>query len=429
MTFPWLPDAALDPHPRLTWFTECCFDLAVLAFYRKEEILPPDYGLAPGTLIVSNHQRDADVPILTTTLCQRRGLPIRWPLPFYAMREDLLRPGFLAEHLAHWPRPLPALLRTISLAWFFRIVRGEPLRRLREFTLGETLSALLAAGFGDAQCEAVFNARGRREIEAAIGALPPTLRDLDLRHRGKLRRGLWGLRRLRLETFRGLKPLFRRDIAAQLARFSSLLDAGRVVYFAPEGTISADGRFGRVRDGAWRIVRLAAAPPPILPLALSYDPLGPGRLRVIVRVGAPMREYDTRERRNFEADLEKKIRALYPLNASHLLAWYLRRGADRFTTEQFALWFARARETLGSAGLALDPLLATRETQEFVGERLRWLGRKKLVVRDGNSWRKPPSADVSPGWRKPAAIIRYFDNALADHLAALAPGVERDIAP
>ncbi|HEX5314085.1 MAG TPA: 1-acyl-sn-glycerol-3-phosphate acyltransferase [Gammaproteobacteria bacterium] len=429
MTFKWLPDAALDPHPRLTWFTECCFDLTVLAFYRKEEILPPDYGLAPGTLVVSNHQRDADVPILTTTLCQRRGLHIRWPLPFYAMREDLLRRGFLAGHLAHWPRPLPALLGTLSLGWFFRIVRGEPLRRLREFTFGETLSALLAAGFADARCEAVFNARGRREIEAAIGALPATLRNLDLRRQGKLRRGLWGLRRLRLETFRSLKPLFRREIAAQLARFSSLLDAGRVVYFAPEGTISANGRFGRVREGAWRIVRSAAAPPPILAIALSYDPLGPGRLRVIVRVGIPMREYDTRERRNFEAALEREIRALYPLNASHLLARYLRRGADRFTTEDFAGWFAAARDALRSAGFALDPLLANREAQELAGERLRWLERKALVLRDGHCWRKSRDADVPPGWRKPAAIVAYFDNALADHLAALAPGVEGDIAP
>ena len=95
----WLPDAELDPHPRLTWLTECCFDLSVLALYRKEEMLPEGFSLDPGTLVVSNHQRDSDVPILTTVICRREGLNIRFPLPFYATREDIFLPGFLRDLL------------------------------------------------------------------------------------------------------------------------------------------------------------------------------------------------------------------------------------------------------------------------------------------------------------------------------------------
>ena len=162
MPFKWLPDADLDPHPRLTWLVECCFDLTVLALFRKEEIVPADFRLDPGTLVVSNHQRDADVPILTTVLCRREGFYIRRPLPFYATREDIFRPGFLADFLAHWPRPLPALLGRIPLRWLFRIVRAEPMRRVREFTLVETLAALRAGGFADAAPATVLNRRGRR---------------------------------------------------------------------------------------------------------------------------------------------------------------------------------------------------------------------------------------------------------------------------
>ncbi|MGH8128733.1 MAG: hypothetical protein ACRETC_10305, partial [Gammaproteobacteria bacterium] len=111
-SFDWLPDAELDPHPRLTWLTECAFDLTVDALYEKEEILPVDYALAPGTLIVSNHQRDSDVPILTTTLCQKPGRYLRYPLPFFAAREDILRTGFLRDLAlsAGWGQGFAALL-------------------------------------------------------------------------------------------------------------------------------------------------------------------------------------------------------------------------------------------------------------------------------------------------------------------------------
>jgi hypothetical protein len=34
MSFNWLSDAELDPHPPFTWLTACCFDLAVRAVVR-----------------------------------------------------------------------------------------------------------------------------------------------------------------------------------------------------------------------------------------------------------------------------------------------------------------------------------------------------------------------------------------------------------
>ena len=54
MSFNWLSDAELDPHPPFTWLTACCFDLAVRAVVRNAEIIPPDFRLVPGSLVVSN---------------------------------------------------------------------------------------------------------------------------------------------------------------------------------------------------------------------------------------------------------------------------------------------------------------------------------------------------------------------------------------
>ena len=52
MSFNWLSDAELDPHPPFTWLTACCFDLAVRAVVRNAELIPPDFHLEPGTLVL-----------------------------------------------------------------------------------------------------------------------------------------------------------------------------------------------------------------------------------------------------------------------------------------------------------------------------------------------------------------------------------------
>lgn len=414
MTFRWLPDAELDPHPRLTWLTECGFDLAVLALYRKVELLPENYRLDPGTLVVSNHQRDADVPILTTVLCQRRGRRIRWPLPFFASREDFFRRGFLAGLLYTWPPPARWLLRTLSLAWFFRIVRSTPLRRVGEYTLAEAWQGVAERS----DRERTLNARGRREWRGARRAPGGPAMPVALRP--------WGLRRLRTETRTAIYPGFRLVIDHQLERFAALLDAGRVVYFAPEGTISTDGRIGRMRAGLGEIVRRAARPPRILPLALSYDPLGPGRLRVIIRVGTPVSTYNANDGGRFNAQVEMSIRELYAINASHLLSRFLVAGPAAFSTGRLAGWLCAACESLRAAGCTLDPMLEQREAAALAVERLQWLRGRRLVARAGSGWRNAWPPESRPGWGRPARLVRYLDNALADHLAHLAPTLELD---
>lgn len=410
MTFKWLPDAELDPHPRLTWFAECCCDVALSALYRIEAIYPPDYRLAPGTLVLSNHQRDADVPILGPVLCRREGLRLNWPLPFFASREDLFRPDFLSEYLHSWPRPLQRLLLKLPLAWFFRVMRVEPLRRVREFTLAEAFSELTVGD--DKVCW--LNDRGRYEMAANDGDFP------DVRGQSPARRA-WGLRRLHGQARETLGPEFRATVDTHLERFVDLLDAGRVVYLAPEGRNSRNGRFGRIRAGAWELAQRAAAPPPILPVALSYDPLQSGRLRALVHVGTALDAYSTTSRGRFDDMLELAIRRLYPLNASHLISRFLVAGSETFTTDDFSRWLGHARDELTAAGFPLDPQLARGEVCALAAKRLGWLQRKALVEPTPAGWSNRWPHDALPGWRSPSAIVRYCDNALDDHLRALAP--------
>ena len=427
LAFDWLPDAAQDRHPGLTWLVVWCFDVTIESLFRREAIYPPDYELDPGTLVVSNHQRDSDVPLLSTAICRRDGHRFLGPLPVHAVREDLFREGILGDLFADWPRPLPQLLGRVPVRWLFQAIRGEPVRRIREFTLGEAVAALVDAGFGGARLGEIFNPRAIRRLGARLGELPATLAELDDRRLGALRRSFWGLRWLRREALRQLEPEFEATIERQLGRLAACLASGRVVYFAPEGTLSPSGEFRRVRDGAWRLFQLAQAPP-LLPCALSYDPLAPGRLRAIVRIGEPVARPEAGDRQHFDALVRHEILALYPVTPSHLVARFLAAGPREFTTAECADWMRAATAEIRGAGLTLDPLVERQPAGELAEERLGWLERKRLVRARAGRWRSAWRTDAAPGWSSPAGEVAYLERSLGE-LAGLAPGLGERLVP
>ena len=428
MSFDWLSDAELDPHPPFTWLTAFCFDLAVRAVVRNAELIPPDFRLEPGTLVVSNHLRDCDVPVLTAALCRRRGLRILNPLPFCAAREDLFRRGFVSDLLSTWPRPITWLLGRVPLEGLFKILRVQPIRRIREFTLGETVVALRSAGFGDADPRHLFSARGQRELASVLGTLPERVDAIEPDALGRLRLAHWGLRRLRIEALRTLDPAFRATIAGQIGRLVELISTGRVVYLAPEGVTSRSGRFGTMRAGAWQVYRRCVPPPPVLPVALSYDPLCSGRVRAVVGVGQTLPAIDAACRRDFDARLRVEILRRSAVTCSHLASRFIAVGPREFTTRTFARWLVHAGQATRQAGLTLDPLLTHASPVTLARKRLSWLERRSVIARARGGWRNRWSPDVQPAWGTPAAVVPYLHNAL-DDLATLDSRLAGKLAP
>ncbi|MGH8281063.1 MAG: hypothetical protein ACRESA_09675 [Gammaproteobacteria bacterium] len=414
MAFRGIPDAEQNRHPRLAWLFECGFDFTLISLYRRELQFPPGFRLPPGTVVISNHQRDADAPIVGTGLCQRRGLRFTWPLTHFAAREDLFRRGFLSEYVAGWP--LPQLLGRVPLRWLFEILRTEPIRRVREFSAAETLEAAVAAGLGGNDPAAILNARGQRDFCGRGGALPARLSAL----RPPTRRALWGLRRLRGAARQKLAPAFRDTIAAQLQGFAALLDAGQSLYFSPEGVISADGRFGRVRAGLRLLCGLTAVPPRLLPVALSYDGVGPGRLRVVMRVGELQDAPDTTDNAAFSTAVRSAILDLLNVNPSHLLAAYLSAGPESFSTREFCDWWPRALATVDRCGLKTDPLFASTTPETFAQQRLHWLRRQRLVELEHGRWRNRWPRNTRAGWQTAAQRVAYFANGFNDLLPGFA---------
>lgn len=406
------------PHPIGIWLLQFVGDLYIGAVYRREIVVPPDFRLKPCSMIASNHQRDVDGPVLGTVLLDRRGLRFRGSLPYFATREDLFRPGILARLTVHWPRAISGLFRRISLAWFFPLGRTEPMRRIPEFTLGDSLRALAAEGLDGADAGSLLNARGQRET----GIHPGDCSVRALRERDDdTMEAWWGLRRLTRNARATITPGFRATIERQIAHFARRLDRGCCVYLAPEGTISRGGPFGRVRAGFFRIACAAESPPWIQPIGIAYDTLAPGRSRVVIRVGREFRA-DTRVGRcDFDAKLRRAVLGLVTVTPSHLLARFLSHGPSVFRFDELSRWLAGAHAELSSSGAAVDPLFERLPVERLTARRLRWLRRKGLVAREGKSFRNTCSSDVVPGWRRPENVVRYLDNALSDFL----PDIEK----
>lgn len=411
-----IPDGG--PHPLASWLLQFAADLYITAVYHREVILPPGFRMRPGSIIASNHQRDVDGPVLGTALLDRHGLRFAGVLPYFVTREDLFRPGILARLAVHWPRAFSGLLRRISLAWFFPLGRTEPMRRTREFTLGDALRALVAEGLGDADAGSLLNARGQRETGARPGELTV---DALLERDDDALEQWWGLRRFSRPARATIAPGFRATVERQIAHFAARLDQGCCIYFAPEGTISTHGPFGRIRGGFYRIACATESPPWIQPIGLGYDTLAPGKSRVVIRIGEAFRA-DTRMRRcEFDAKLRRAVLDLVTITPSHLLARFLLHGPASFSVEELSRWLAQVHANLSANNAAVDPLFERVRFERIAARRLRWLHRKGLVARVGDRFRNTCPRDLQPGWRRPGNVARYLDNALSDFL----PDIER----
>ncbi len=414
MTFRGLPDPERYTHPRLSWLIEYLFDVVLGRMFRVEHDMADDPRVAPGTLVMCNHLRDADAPLVGRLLFHRKGFRLRGRLPYFAMREDLFQREGLANLLPACPPPLSRLLAGIPLGWLFAHVRTLPMRRVREFTWHDTLRALVRTGQGKADPARVFNGRGRRELAACLGGLPDSVDAIDPWRLGHLRTARWGLRRLSPRYLRIVGVWFRAGVRRQLARFAHLLAEGHSVFFAPEGGISPDGRLGRMRAGACGLLAMTASPPPVVCFVLSYDPLGPGRTRVLVRREAWSPGATVSCPGAFSAALATCLRRHRVVTPSHLLATYLVCHPQPFGVARLTAWMQQAGAAVREAGYELDPLLTRGAMPALVEERLRWLRRRRLVRCRRGVWHNAWPRGAAPSWWSAAGQVRFLANALAD---------------
>lgn len=366
---------------------------------------------APGALVLSNHRRDSDGPIIGGILLRGEAPGHGGVVPFFVTREDLFRRGFLGHYLETWPRPVRMLLNRLSVAPVLRVLQLRPMRRIPEHTLGELLPDVLAT-VGDLPLHAVLREPWAGRLAQQLGR---SAQEMSVAHALRAPREVLherhAFRKLTLDALRALKPFERQTIAAQLQVFVELLEAGETVVLEPEGTVSPDGRFLRPRGALHHLLNAPARTPHVLPVALSYDFLCLGRPRVLVRFGRPRHGLTGLSRRETDVAAQRSVLAQWTVNGSHLTAHYLRQYAAvrpgagmEQDLERFVAAVAARCQRLQ---IPLDPVLLDRSA------------RARRVAECVAFWRRGRAAAVVPGVQADT-LLEYLHNEL-DAITAIHP--------
>lgn len=377
------------------------------------------YTRSPSTLVVYNHRRDADTPIIGNVLFGRHPLLSQSPRPTFIAREDLFRPHFLSNYLENWPSPLRTLISPLGLRPFLWALQAYPMRRIQERTLGEVLEDVLRL-FGDLPIDQVLKAEWVDQFSLLEPAEEPSLtvrRAMGERFRPLLRQG-YGLTKLTRNRFRAIKPHERAVIDAHLQLFVKLLEQGESLQLAPEGAVSKDGGFARIRAGLHVLLNRPRTLVRVLPVGITYDFMTCGRSTVFVNIGQEMTDLRGLKPSEASSRVAKAIWAQSTITASQLASQMLstirNRGGYTVREGELLQYVAGEAERWAEDGLYVDPrLLLREERKKRMAEYIEHcVGSGELIPRTmGRYSLRSSNGEPDPAWwGDPRGQINYINN-------------------
>lgn len=403
-------------------------DLGCRARYDSEVRGIDNFTRSPSTLVVFNHRRDADTPIIGNVLFGHSWTLDLDPMPIFIAREDLFRRGFLADYLKSWPPGARKLLSSLSLRPFLWALHAYPMRRIAERTVGEVLQDVMWV-FGDLPLHEVLKADWVERFEH-LGR--PEERPLHLRYilgRDRFRPLLlqgYGLTKLTRARFKAFKPYERATIESQLQLFVDLLERGETIQLAPEGAVSKDGTFARIRAGLHVLLNRPRTLVRVLPVGITYDFMTAGRQKVFVNVGQEMTDLRALRPADASARVGEAILAESTITASQLASQLLleirSRGGGVLSRRRLRDYVADEAKVWSKARLFVDPrLLNSRDLDRRMDEYIDYCCRSGELLSNGDDFYRVPAPGRSapPAWAKPEGAISYTNNELASVSRAL----------
>lgn len=385
-----------------------------------------DAGL-PRTYFAITHKRDLDSIAPVPPILAHRGWSALAGDVRFAMRADSMERGFLARIVLR-PRWFSRLLRPIGVGPVLHGLGIYPIHSLRMRPVEEWLrEALWADGDGraDEWLAPAFVAR----LAAAVGDDPSRLAALPVSR-------LLGWRyHLPLQDYIG-QDIFtgtarrraeRRTVEAvkrTLAEQAEWLWQGGSIYSAPEGKFSPDGRFSPITGGFHRVLRAAPAETRVVPVAITYDYLTAGRMRMFVDLAPAIEQAPSLAPRALDAVLHEAWRRAARFHGTLLGTEFVaERAGTSFTAAELAQHLHRRARELAAAGRHVDARLLSRRRAERPARGFLASARQHASVRqthDGR-WEALPPQPMPPvplgavGY--PLAPLAYARNELEEMLA------------
>ncbi len=321
-----------------------------------------NFTVSPSTIIAISHKRDLDEIIIPSTLHLSKTIFRPRFRMWFAARDDVFDKGFLSEHF-QLPRFLTRPIHAINLSAVMAAFRAQPIGRLTHSKVGRILRDVY-------RCEgnvALKDVLQTKWITEFTNLLPPSLesnlnntrlkdflsydyRDLHIQE--------GDLSMLKSDVLERIRPFLLGKIDSQLSRFSNILDEGSILFFTPEDEHSPDGRFGPMKSGLYRLVRMAQTDVRILPVNIAYDFMTVGRMRIHVTIGPEITNLKGLTKNKFERLVQIAITRLGVVNMGQLGSRCLLRVAQDnskvITKELLTKDVLSQAQKLCSLGLSVD---------------------------------------------------------------------------
>ena len=380
---------------------EAILALAARAFCRIE-FHGLDYDTrAPRTYLAITHKRDLDAMGPVPWLLLHRGWRAIAGDVHFAMRGDAFTRGFLARVLER-PRWLVWLLRPVSVAAALRALGIHPMLDLH-LRPGEEWARDHLRAHGDAPAGSVLTPTFLATLAAAAHepvarvASRPLSRLLVWRYQAVMRR--WWVSDIFLPGPRREAEL--RMVAAAkhaLDDIAGWLRAGGSLLSSPEGRLSPDGLLSPISGGFHRVIAAAPDETRVLPIAITYDYMTPGRPRMFVDVAPAIERAPELPRSALDALLRQGWLGAARFTCTQLASGELVRTAQApdavFTRAALAQAIGARAAALAAVGRRVDPrLLRPHAARRLVARFLRVAARRGYVRRAATgAWQALPAA-------------------------------------
>lgn len=332
--------------------------------YRVEVRGLENFSYSPSTIIACGHKRDMDIPIIVPRFYfwKRPGRLKTMRMMHAAARDDIFERGFLTVYFPHlnWLRPL---LTRLDVKMFFQALQGCPVKLPDEQTVNQLLQETCRIE-GNLKVEEALSLEWQAQLEAKPNATLKQILNAA---------PIWVLTqyatpRIFSESLANrIRLRHHATMVAQLEHITRILEKGGTLIVLPEGRVTPDGRFCKMRAAVTRLVLQTRVETKLLPVNLTYDFMDTIRPNVTMLIGPEIENLKHLSKTELADLIRQKVAGLVCVSLSGLVSRWLveaaNKGIGQIKLSEFREEIWAEIQRLCKLGLAVDRQLATR--QEF----------------------------------------------------------------
>lgn len=340
-------------------------------FYKVEVRGLHHFKYDPATIVACSHKRDGDIPLVIPRLYffQRPSHRKALRMIYVATRDDVYENGFLTVYFPMLDRWLRPVISRIRVARLFKQVQTCPVKLPDEQTVNQLLQETKRLEGNLTLSEAVtpewhaklvgeeLVADSKLRLNDALAIAPLPLL------------GQYATPRMFKEPLATrIMKRHHQTVVSQLRNISRIMDKGGVIFIAPEGRVTPDGRFGKMRAALTRAVQQSRADVKMTPVNVTYDFMDTEKPLVIINIGPEVLSLKSLSKNELAEVVRRSVAGLACVTMSGLGGRWLieqaAKGIEKVSYRQMlnALW-AEAQH-FKSLGLPMDTRLENRQDFE-----------------------------------------------------------------